>query len=213
MDLSHSSPDRPTAQSRLNRVLGDHGVTPTSADFRLRHELLVNVSPAAAWNGLDRLTLADLPLARLFTAVRYLGLRPMSPDRPLLSAGPLPLVHSEPPAVAVAAGASQPWMRHPRRVLSTSLTAWSNFDDPGWVKLLLTFTVDDRGRPGSLLCSETLIWATSPTARRLFTPYWMAIRPFAALIRREILLSSARPARRQRAFDLDQVAGAPTDLD
>lgn len=180
--------------SRLAQLLAEHGTAPDGAQHQLCHEVLVAAPPTKVWHGLARLTLSDLPLARMFAKVRYVGVAAQLPQRPLLSAGPLPLMHFEPPVIAVAAGASQPWLRHPRRHQAVSLADWCAFDEPDWVKVLLAFEIEDQGGSGSLLRSRTLVWPTSRAACRRFTGYWAGIRPFAALMRREMLVVTARLA-------------------
>jgi hypothetical protein len=188
--------DTSTPPTQLDRLLAEHGPISSTAAVHLRHELLVPAPPDAVWDGLTRLRLTDLPLARLFVSVRYLSLRPAVANRPLLTAGPLPLLHTDPPRLAVAAGASQPWLRHPRRRTLESMTDWAAFDEPDWIKLVLAFEVEARGGSSSLLRSETLVWPTSPVASRRFSAYWTMIRPFAVLIRREMLRAASRLAER-----------------
>jgi hypothetical protein len=69
------------------------------------------------------------------------------------------------------------------------------FDEPGYAKAALNFTVEPRGS-GSLVATETRIVATSEDARRRFGRYWIAIRAGNGLIRRSWLAGVRRRAER-----------------
>ncbi|MEP6858175.1 MAG: hypothetical protein ABI994_07300, partial [Gemmatimonadales bacterium] len=60
----------------------------------------------------------------------------------------------------------------------------------------MNFLVTPDGRNGSLVSTETRVFANSPSARRRFARYWRLIYPGSALIRRMWLRAVKRRATR-----------------
>lgn len=188
----------------LDELLPDH-------DHRERHERHVTAPPEAVWTALQRLTLGDMPLARVLVGVRYLPARLAGhPDEafgsdPIVERPPIPILVSEPGCGQVLAGVRQPWRvlghERPRPVLDPS--GFRAFDEEGWAKVAM----DVRLKPhdgGTRLSTETRIRATDRRARLAFRVYWLAVRPGSSLIRHEMLVAidrlatagSCQPARR-----------------
>jgi hypothetical protein len=72
---------------------------------------------------------------------------------------------------------------------------------PGFTLASMNFVVRPDGT-GSVVTTETRVFANSPAARRRFAAYWRAIYPGSALIRRMWLLAIARRAEgRPRSGD------------
>lgn len=65
---------------------------------------------------------------------------------------------------------------------------------PGFALAAMNFLVSDDGRGGSLVSTETRIYASDPRSRRRFASYWFAIYPGSALIRRMWLRAIDRRA-------------------
>ena len=55
---------------------------------------------------------------------------------------------------------------------------------PGFAVATMNFLVTADGPDGSLVSTETRVFANSPAARRRFAAYWRVIYPGSALIRR-----------------------------
>ena len=178
----------------LQELLDELEMPAGAADAHLHHAQPVAAPAAAVWESLTRLQVRNLPLTRTLVAVRRLEVRPAAMDEPLLTHGPLPLMVSDPPCLAVAAGAGQPWRLRPPRRRFRSLVEWASFDEQDWVKTLFAFAIATEDPQHCLLSTDTVVWATSSSARRRFALYWTAIAPFAGLIRREILETTARRA-------------------
>jgi hypothetical protein len=83
----------------------------------------------------------------------------------LRSGGPVPLTRADP------------------------LTSFVDFNRPGYAKMAFNFAVD-----GGALSTETRVFLTDTRARRSFGAYWLMIRPFSGLIRREWLAGIVRRA-------------------
>jgi hypothetical protein len=65
--------------------------------------------------------------------------------------------------------------------------AFESFSTPGYAKAVLNFVVEPAGRGSAMISTETRVVATSPSAKRLLQAYWLAVKPFSSLIRKEAL--------------------------
>jgi hypothetical protein len=80
----------------------------------------------------------------------------------------------------------------PRPQLTVALF---NSPPPGFALGAVNFVVSPDGARGSLVTTETRVFASSPAARRRFAAYWRVIYPGSALIRRMWLRAIVRRAR------------------
>ena len=92
-------------------------------------------------------------------------------------------------------GIGQPWVLtgagQVRLDGADPLSSFVDFDRPGYAKMAFNFAVE-----GDELTTETRVFLTDARARRLFGGYWVVIRPFSGLIRREWLASIVGRAAR-----------------
>jgi hypothetical protein len=65
---------------------------------------------------------------------------------------------------------------------------------PGFASAAMNFRIEDAGQTACTLTTETRVYATDASTRRLFAPYWRVIYPGSALIRRMWLRAIARRA-------------------
>lgn len=80
--------------------------------------------------------------------------------------------------VGTVIGAPPTWRGPPTPALfQTALS-------PGFVLATMNFVVTADGAGGSVVTTETRVFASSPSARRRFAAYWRIIYPGSALIRR-----------------------------
>jgi len=101
------------------------------------------------------------------------------------------------PGEELAAGViGQMWRRGGRTVIPRDRQAFVAFAEPGFVKAVLTFRFVDQADGATLVETETRVAATDPTARRGFGRYWLLIRVFSGLIRRDWLRAVARHVER-----------------
>jgi hypothetical protein len=63
------------------------------------------------------------------------------------------------------------------------------FDVPGYARMALAFAYDGRE-----LSTETRVLCTDAASRRRFRAYWLVVRSFSGLTRREWLRAIARRA-------------------
>lgn len=94
----------------------------------------------------------------------------------------------------VVAALGRPWAprgRRPPRLAGQADPAgfFTRFAEPGWAKMAVNF----RAGAGELT-TETRVLLTGQRSRRAFRRYWLLIRPFSGLIRRQWLAAIARRA-------------------
>ena len=65
---------------------------------------------------------------------------------------------------------------------------------PGFALATMNFVVASDGGGGSVVSTETRVFANSPSARRRFAAYWRVIYPGSAIIRRMWLRAIQRRA-------------------
>jgi len=65
---------------------------------------------------------------------------------------------------------------------------------PGFALATMNFAVRPDGKGGSVVSTETRVFASSPAARRRFAAYWRLIYPGSAIIRRAWLSAIRRRA-------------------
>jgi hypothetical protein len=155
--------------------------------FRERHERRVDAAPDAVFAAIRSVTLAETPVAR--TLMRLRGMRAGS-VRPLveeMDAEGFALVAEEPLREVVYAAIGQPWK--PLGGKRADAGDFRTFSDPGYAKLGFNFRLEN-----GVLSTETRVLLTDERSRKLFRRYWLVIRPFSGLIRREWLRAIAQRA-------------------
>jgi hypothetical protein len=176
------------------------------ADFSERHSRVIHAEPDAVYEAFKVLTPKELPASQLLMTVRSLPAR-MAGRRGLPSQSDVPLLDqfldlgfvllADVPGQVLAAGLiSQMWRRGGRTVVPADREEFLAFTEPGFVKAALMFRFIDREDGTTLAETETRVMATDIGARRGFGRYWLLIRGFSGLIRRDWLRALARRAER-----------------
>jgi hypothetical protein len=153
-----------------------------------------------------RRRLWEMPVSRLLFGVRSLPAR-LAGRRGLPSRSGVPLLDQfldrgfvllvDVPGEELAAGViGQMWRRGGRMVIPGDREEFVAFAEPGFVKAALTFRFIGRADGTTLAETETRVAATDPAARRGFGRYWLLVRGFSGLIRRDWLWVVARRAER-----------------
>ena len=169
------------------------------------HETVIAASPEATWRAARAVTPSELPLSRVLTTIRFLPARLMRrdgpadrPHTPLLDqflARGFGAVVDEPPRWFVAAGIGQPWDLRGGRVETRDTPAeLAAFDEPGFLLMAISLEIAPTADGGSRLRTETRVKATDAGAARAFAPYWLIVKPFSGLIRRDMLRGIRRRA-------------------
>ena len=136
----------------------------------------------------------DLPCTR-----RLMKLRGISADldTPLTTHGPVPLEVTQEPTYAAGVRAGQPWRRKAPDGPALSLADAAGFAEPGWLVMGTDYRIAAADQGRTELRTETRCRPTSLSAALRFAPYWIGIRLFSGLIRREVLRTVARRAAAQ----------------
>jgi hypothetical protein len=101
------------------------------------------------------------------------------------------LVVLPPELAALPAGRRRDWWQQLTPAGFRDLAA------PGCAKAVMSFQLHDDGAGWTRLVTETRVYATDDGARRRFAPYWRAIYPGSALIRRTWLRAIRQRAERE----------------
>jgi hypothetical protein len=154
-----------------------------------RHETAVSAAPDAAYHALLSVTLADLPVTRLLFRLRRIAYARGMTLREFFTTPPFRLLDEEAPrgatfgVTALLGGAAPPTDAASFRVV------------PAGLKAAARFGVEPRDG-GSAFVTETWAATSGVRAGALFRVYWLAVGPFSALIRRELLRAAKRRAER-----------------
>ena len=106
-------------------------------------------------------------------------------------------VLAEVPGTEIVFGAvTRPWEAQPgfRGVAPSEFAA---FNEPDYVKIVLTLRADPAGSDASIFRTETRACTTDAAARRKFRLYWALVQPGVALIRRVMLAPVKQEAERR----------------
>lgn len=158
--------------------------------FSEQHEIRVAAPPAQAFEAIRSVTAGEITFFTTLTAIRRFGRSgPESilnaPERlPLLDVATrttfLLLAHEPDREIVVGTlVAAPPGMRRPDEPTPQWYRALSG---PGYAKAVMNFLVQPSGS-GSLVTTETRVFASDGRTRRRFAAYWRVIYPGSALIR------------------------------
>ena len=170
------------------------------AQFSEGHHRIFDAEPDRVWAALHDLTWGELRLSRPLMAVRSVGAgrgrgpRPPDPARRMVDP-PSPAVplFEDPPRVSTSGMIGRPWTRTPLQgPQPADLDELRDFDRPGWLKYGMEWVLSPVAGGRTLVETITLCEATDRQAFRRFAAYWVVIRGFSGLIRRDILAALAR---------------------
>jgi hypothetical protein len=173
------------------------------ADFSEVHSAWVPASPERALDAVKAVEPGELPVTRLFFAARFLPARLLRRRRePLLRAGtPLyelmraegfVLLGEEPGREVVFGVVGRFWtLRGGSSGVVDTSEGFLAFDAPGYAKAAMNFLAEPEGA-GSRIRTETRVATTDAPTRRIFSRYWLFVRPGSGLIRREWLRAAKR---------------------
>jgi len=164
-------------------------------DFRTRYTRRIAAGPSQVWTALQALTLDELPVTRLLTAVRSAGRARLA--RPATGGLPMPVLGQQEAREVTVGKVAKFWRLHPVPGPDETTTpeGFTAFTEPGWAKAAMSFQLSPLPGGQTLLAAETRVHATDPAARRAFAPYWLLIRAGGAgYIRTEMLRGIAHRA-------------------
>lgn len=163
--------------------------------FQRPAQRLVAAAPDAVWWALLTLSVPDLVLTRPLVAVRHLSSSQSFARGALFDDGPVTMLHIDAPGYTVGGAIAKPRQFRPARQEPVSLEHFTALTAPGWAKYPTDFSLAPAVG-GTRITTVTRGVATDERARRMFTLYWALIRPAVGVVRRDVLASTARRARR-----------------
>ena len=164
--------------------------------FRERHQRATNAPAAALLAAAEQVTWAEVPEMSVLMGIRSAGRLRLAARHRVLDdmavAGFTVLDRTGDELVLAALG--RPWSsrggRAPRLAAHADPAGFfTGFAEPGWAKMAANFRVS-----GGRLTTETRVLLTDQRSRRAFGRYWLLIRPFSGLIRRQWLAAVTRRA-------------------
>jgi hypothetical protein len=180
--------------------------------FDEKHRILVHAPPERALEAARLATPGEMPLVRLLFGIRSLpaivlrrsGLPTARDDslyEQMLDFG-FVFLAEEPGRELVAGVIGQMW-----KIRGGSAPAIRNarefvaFEEPGYAKAALNFSVEPQECGGTDLRTETRVLTTDSGSRRSFGRYWRIISPGSAAIRRSWLGAAKHRAERSTQTD------------
>lgn len=170
--------------------------------FRERHDMLVDASPAMLLDAVSEPGITDDPWMRTFIRMREFPERFLSR---LTGGGELQgklpfgfdnfLLLGRDGDREIALGLlGKFWQFDYGQVRVPDAAAFHRFDVPGVAKLVLNLSAEKMDGGRTRLATETRIFCNDRKSTLSFTPYWWLIRPVSGLIRRRLLARIARQA-------------------
>jgi hypothetical protein len=170
--------------------------------FNEVHTVRIAAPPAAVYRAILQVTPGEILFFRAMTWIRRGGRNgPESilnapADRPILDVatktGFLALANDPDQEIVVGmvvlapSGAARGRVRTPED--------FKAIDAPGFAKAVMNFRLAPDGNEGTMLSTETRVFATSAEPRRRFAKYWRVIYPGSAILRRSWLRAIRRRA-------------------
>jgi hypothetical protein len=169
--------------------------------FAEHHERHIAASPVEVWRALHEVTASDIRFFRTLTAVRRLGrsgpedILNAPANRPILdvalSTTFVPLAVDSAREVVVGTTVIAP----PGATVPRTPDEFRTVSALGFAVAAMNFRIESQPGGGSLLTTDTRVFATDPSTRRRFARYWSLIYPGSALIRRQWLAAVEKQAR------------------
>jgi len=184
-----------TARTRLDNMI-------PAWQFDERHSIRVAASPERVYSAMESVTARDIRFFRLLTWIRRFGRAGPedilnAPERqPLMKVATTTtfIVLAEERNREIVIGTMVIAPRGWRESLRTNPDSFRTLEQPGYAKAAMNFRVEADSAGGSILTTETRVYATDSQSRRRFARYWRVIYPGSALIRREWLRAIRRKA-------------------
>jgi hypothetical protein len=192
----------PAPESRIGRVETRLDQFAPVWQFNERHTIHIAAPPARVFDAIKRVRADEISLFLTLTWIRRGG-RPLpegilnaaSPDRSIIDIATsttfVRLAEDDPRELVVGTVVGAP----PGARGTLTPEVFEKTLPPGFALATMNFLVTPDGT-GSIVSTETRVFANSPPARRRFAAYWRVIYPGSAIIRRMWLRAIERRATR-----------------
>lgn len=149
-------------------------------DFHERHERLISATPLQAYPICKQLDVRDSAIIAILLRIRGIHV-----DEHHLVTDSFTVFYENAPFEIVWGGIGRPWklFEKPARI---DAGEFQLFEKTGFAKFVWSFTFQQRDG-NTLVTTETRVKCTDACSRWKFRIYWILIRPFSGLIRREML--------------------------
>jgi hypothetical protein len=175
------------------------------APHRTRYAIRVATGADAAWTAMRSITAHELALTRILMAIRTLSPSRLRPDgddaeRPVLETfleRGFTVLREDEPRTLVLATTGQPWrLRGAQLHAPADAAAFAAYDEPGAVRVAMSFELGAASPGASDLATETRIAPTDADAARTFARYWTLVRPGSDIVRLDVLRAVRQRAER-----------------
>jgi hypothetical protein len=182
----------PAPESRIKRVETRLDTFAPAWQFSERHTIRIAASPARVFETIKRVRADEIFLFRTLVWIRTGGRPPRESifgaakrDESVFDVAThttfVSLADDAPRELVV--GTAVRWPPGTRRPIQSS-QLFQQALPPGFTLATMNFVVTPDGEDGSVVSTETRVFANSPAARRRFAVYWRVIYPGSAIIRR-----------------------------
>jgi hypothetical protein len=171
-------------------------------DFSEYHELKVDASAEDVWRAIHSIDFGRLPISRVLMGIRGMGLlarrRKGASDRTVMSLksvsryGFRRIGESDDEVVLGLIGT---FWKLSGGIRDFDPKSFAVLDEPGFAKAAWNFRTVPSGT-ATLLSTETRVRCPDERSRASFGRYWLLIRPFSGLIRKEMLRGVKRVAEK-----------------
>lgn len=158
------------------------------------HETKIDASPEALWQAVRHLDFSASWLTRMLFGLRGIERVGLTLSD-MVKSGPFRVFAVEPESEWVLGLVCNTKMVP---VPMETRDEFEGYAEDGVSRLAWNFLIEES-RNGLLLRTETRVQCMGPKSRRWFLPYWMLIRPFSGVIRREMLRLAKKQAEKAEA--------------
>jgi len=160
-------------------------------DVAERYQIVVHAPPKRVCDAVRSLDLSRSPVARALLRLRGMPEKCLTLDG-LLRTGFIIL--AEVPDKELVLGLVGRFWSLAGDLQSLDAVGFRSFDRSGYAKATWSFSLEPQEENLTRLITETRVVCLDSASRRMFRFYWLLIKPFSGLIRREALRAVKRAA-------------------
>tara|TARA_Y100000590_G_scaffold444350_1_gene574984 strand:+ start:878 stop:1435 length:558 start_codon:yes stop_codon:yes gene_type:complete len=162
------------------------------SQFSECHSICINASSSKVWDSIYNTKVYGSWYIKIVVWLRTLPIRKnvkYSPTKPIFDLNEMPnflRLYENPPNELYLAMIGRLWKLN-GGLIRVDKHQFTNFDKKHINKLIWCFRVEEQRNSQSILYTETKVWCSSKYSFICFFLYWLMIRVFSGLIRKEIL--------------------------
>ena len=159
--------------------------------YSSKHKIKISATPEKIFELTDRLDMSGSPLIRFLFRLRGMPSRMLNREG-LQSDKFIELERTSPQEIII--GLIGQFWKPNGNLRSFTPAEFISFQEPGFLKAVWNFQLIPQSATSTLLTTETRIQCMDNEAQKKFSRYWLLIRPFSGIIRKEILRVIKRKA-------------------